>query len=254
MKMLMLKFKPFFYIAAYALLFGCGSTSQKDQVADAVVAPELVETGQFLPKQEYDDKISSYIPYEAKENPYLSLSGRIKKEAVTKFIEARRAFKKKQYDQVDLLLNEVVAIEPGLSGPWVMRGNIALDNDDLEAAKVHFGKAIEINEKNINAYLPLAKIQRELGQFIEAQNTYAKALSVWPDFPEAHLNLGILYDLYLNKPAQAQKHMEAYVFLVKEPTQKVSVWLNEIRQRTGLEPSFADQAQETDGAASVNEL
>ncbi len=244
--------KTFFYASVVVSVIACGSAGQKDQVQGSVIHLDLLETSQFLPKQEYDDKTSAYFPYEATPNPYLAMSGRINKEAVTTFIAARRAYKNKDYEQVEILVSEIVAIEPKLSGPWVMRAKIALDKNDSEKALMHFQKAIDVNAKNINAYLPLAKIQREKGEFVAAQNTYAKALAVWPDFPEAHLNLGILYDLYLNQSSKAQKHMEAYEFLVEEPIQSVSVWLNEIRQRTGLTPSFVDQTQEPEGDASVN--
>ena len=83
-------------------------------------------------------------------------------------------------------------------------------------AKSDYEEAIRINKDNVNAYLRLALAQRELGEFILAQNTYSEALAIWPDFPEAHLNLSILYDLYLNHPIRAQEHMEAYQFLTNE--------------------------------------
>ncbi|MFL0802841.1 MAG: tetratricopeptide repeat protein [Agarilytica sp.] len=210
-----------------------------------------MDTGQYLPQQKFDEKTSAFLPYEHKENPYLALEGRIKKEAVTKFIEARRALKSNELELSAQLFEEVSVIAPGLSGPWVMRGDIALKSQDKALAVEHFKKAISVNVKNINAYLKLAKTQRQLGNFIDAQNTYANALSVWPDFPEAHLNLGILYDIYLNHPLRAQKHMEAYVFLTEDENTQVSLWLREIQKRTGVAPSLIQQ-KGADSSISVN--
>ncbi len=65
---------------------------------------------------------------------------------------------------------------------------------------------------------------------------------MWPDFAEAHRNLAILYDLYMNQPDQAQKHYEAYLFLARKPDSRAEIWLAEVRQRTGIEISFIDQA------------
>ena len=69
-------------------------------------------------------------------------------------------------------------------------------------------------------------------------STYAEALSVWEDFPEAHLNLAVLYDIYLNDPLQAQQHMEAYQFLTEEKDAKTAEWLQEIQSRTGIAPNL----------------
>jgi len=76
------------------------------------------------------------------------------------------------------------------------------------------------------------------GKFIQSQNVYAKSLALWKDFPEAHLNLGILYDIYLNKPLAGQQHMEAFQFLSDSKKHEVTEWLSEIRTRTGVEYSI----------------
>jgi tetratricopeptide (TPR) repeat protein len=97
-----------------------------------------------------------------------------------------------------------------------------------------------VNKNNVNAYIALGQLQRKQGYFSDAQNTYLEALNVWKDFPEAHLNLAILYDLYVNEPEEAQKHYEAYDFLTGRKDEKVKKWLVEVKQRTGIERSFID--------------
>ena len=84
-----------------------------------------------------------------------------------------------------------------------------------------------------------------MGEFNVAQNTLALALQIWPDFPEAHLNLSILYDLYLNDPKSAQQHMEAYVFLNGNKNAQSEQWLAEIQGRTGITTSFIKVAKKT---------
>lgn len=223
------------------MLAGCGSAGVKESDQSAAAAPQLRDTTVFLPVQEYDKKTATYLPYEAKENPYLALKGRINKQAVVKFIQARRLYKAKNFRQVEILIDEIATIDDKLSGPLVMRGDIAVAQDRLADALVHYEQAIVINPRNINAYIKLAKTERLLGRFIDAQNTYAEALAVWPDFPEAHLNLGILYDIYLNHPLRAQKHMQAYQFLTGGENQQVSTWINEIQGRTGVKTTLSKQ-------------
>ena len=121
-----------------------------------------------------------------------------------------------------------------------MLGNIYEQSNQIDNALKMYDKAIQINPSNINSYLRLALLQREKGNFIAAQNTYADALSVWKDFPEAHLNLGILYDVYLNHPIRAQKHIEAYLFLTGNKNKEAIKWYEEIKSRTGLPDTYQE--------------
>ncbi len=226
-----------FLVSLVSVVTACGSAGNKD-TASVEVKPTLAETTQFIPVQKYDDKTSTYLPYEPQENPYLALKGRINKKAVTGYIEARRLYRAKKYDAAAKVLNNVVELDKKISGPLVMLGDIAVQNKQMDKAVEYFEKAITVNAKNINAYVKLAHAKRILGEFLPAQNVYADALAVWPDFPEAHLNLGILYDVYLNHPLRAQKHMEAYQFLTGGGDAKVAAWIGEIQGRTGIKTNF----------------
>ena len=109
-----------------------------------------------------------------------------------------------------------------------------MESKDSKLAITHYQKALEINRSNMNAWLRLAHALRVQGEFLKAQNVYAHALAEWKDCPEAHLNLAVLYDVYLNLPLRAQKHMEAYMFLTGGEDKKVTNWLMEIQKRTGV--------------------
>ncbi|GAB1263081.1 tetratricopeptide repeat protein [Aurantivibrio plasticivorans] len=214
-------------------LVGCSSSKLDGWSYDGSSSVALADTSLYLPIQE-TDKTGVLLPYEAQPNPYSELSGRIDKEAVSTYIDARRAFNAKKYDFADQLLAQLVTAHPKLSGPWVMRGDIAAAQQNYSLAVQHYIEAIDVNDANMNAYLRLAKAQRQRGHFAHAQNTYALALVEWRDSPELHLNLGVLYDVYLNKPLQAQAHMEAYQLLTTNNDQQVTVWIDEIRGRTGV--------------------
>lgn len=220
------------------VMSGCASNDSKLKiVTDANVQPDLASTLEFVPKQEVSDE-GAVLPYVVSENPYLSQRSRVKKESVLSFIEARRAYKAGELDRAQSLFFALAEQDQELSGPWVMLGDIAASRGANQQAIEHYAKAIKINALNINAYLRLAKAQRLEGNFLHAQNTYAKVLSIWPDFPEAHLNLAVLYDVYLNHPLRAQKHMEAYQFLTNGSDAVAAGWLAEIQRRTGIAPSF----------------
>ena len=115
-----------------------------------------------------------------------------------------------------------------------------MQKDDLKGAESLYRAALIINPDNINAAIGLAKVQRQQGHYLDAQNSYANALSRWPDFPEAHANLAVLYDLYLNNAELAQQHMEAYLFLNGYRDKQVLQWFEELKQRTGITGSIID--------------
>ena len=215
-------------------LSACSSVEKSKPVTNEIISPQLAPTRNYIPTQKYDEKTRKPLVYQATQNPYEALTGRIKKPSVELFIEARRAMDKNDHAVAKRKLERLLEQDDSLSGPWVLLGDIALDSGSPEEALEHYQKAISVNEVNVNAYLRLAKVERILGNFLEAQNLYATVLTIWPDFPEAHLNLGVLYDVYLNHPINAQRHMEAYQFLTGHKNQEVESWIDEISKRTGM--------------------
>lgn len=229
-----MKYVNFFHlilISLVTLLVACGGNTKKTAAVVNEAKPELASTQEFIPVPKVD-KEGNAIPYEAKPNPYLLQKGRIDKESISKFVEAKRALKFKQDAQAERMLLDLTKSDKTLSGPWVLLGDIASDKKDFPKAIEYYNQAILVNPGNLNAYMHLAMTQRLSGDYLRAQNTYAKALTAWPDSPEAHLNLAVLYDIYLNHPLRAQKHMEAYQFLTAGRNKEVANWLNEIQKRT----------------------
>ena len=219
---------------------GCATTSERSKAnLAAMKIPEITlsSTLEYIPAPKTDSAGIS-IPYLPAQNPYSLQKGKIKKESIAKYIEATRATKHKQYGQAEVVLQELTVEDKNLSGPWVLLGDIATEQNNHDKAIIQYQKAIELNDKNINAHLRLAKSQRMKGEFLKAQNTYAKLLGLWRDCPEAHLNLAVLYDVFLNHPLRAQKHMEAYQYLTGGEDINAAKWLAEIQQRTGIPPGL----------------
>ena len=235
-------------LAIVSLLAGCGASNLSKNDAQQGIERQVVDTAVYLPTDSFD-KEGNLLPYLPRPNPYAEKGGRIKKQSVARYIEARRAFKAKNYASAQANLESLVSEDRSLSGPWVMLGDIALAQEDADKAELHFREAISVNPNNINAKLRLARLLRLKGEYIDAQNVYAEALAIWPDFPEGHLNLAILYDLYMNKPLQAQQHMESYQFLTDGKNEQVKAWLSEIRMRTGVEYSIDAGAKKSVQAA-----
>jgi tetratricopeptide (TPR) repeat protein len=201
---------------------------------------QLKETTRYLPKQAYSEQ-GAFIKYEEKENPYLAVKSRIAKGSVLLYIEAKKAKRQGDLKTAKKKLMVITQNDDSISGPWVMLGHIAFEEKKYPQAEKHYQQAININPKNINAYVAQAQVQRVMGAYHVAQNTLARALNLWPDFPEAHLNLGILYDLYLNQSEKSQQHLEAYLFLTHYKNKKAINWYSEVQGRTGINKSFIDE-------------
>lgn len=218
-----------------------GQTTQTRPAEPAVVAAvvPVTDTSATLPVQEYsaDGKKVAYV---AAPNPYLAAPSEVPPAAVAAFRTASQLMADEKYRDARKAFWAMTNDYPTLSGPWVKLGEIAALREDPERAEKAFRKALEINPENVNAYMALALHQRRKGDFAGARETYLTALGLWKDFPGAHLNLAILYDLYLNQPEQAQPHYEAYDFLTGGNDPKVGNWLIEVRRRTGIETSFID--------------
>ena len=260
----------FFSIALPVLLLsvGCATTNKSSQHQDQPIATylareesrrlspdqdqgeveeapaQLIESAAYLPEQSYD-VLGEKTPYEPVQNPYLEVTESVSGKDVNEFIKARRAFRAGDLDKADKILTSMSLNSAKLSGPYLMKAKIALRKDDKDKAIFFYKEALRINPINVNAYIGLAKLQRGMGEYKRAQNTYVQALSVWKDFPEAHANLAILYDIYLNIPLAAQQHMEAYHFLTQGSDKQSGQWLSEIQQRTGVYKSFVDNPPAT---------
>jgi tetratricopeptide (TPR) repeat protein len=219
------------------------------------IHPQVItSTGDVqLPRQAYDSA-GGKIPYIPQPNPYTNLATPVPTEAKSMYVVASSLLQQGRLNAARTQFLKITEKFPSLSGPWVKLGTIAEKEEKYDEAITHYKEAINVNKNNVNAYIALGLVQRKQGYFSDAQNTYLAALDVWKDFPEAHLNLAILYDLYANKPEEAQKHYEAYSFLSGGKNEKAHKWLAEVKQRTGIEVSFIDNPPAEFAEITIEEI
>jgi tetratricopeptide (TPR) repeat protein len=91
--------------------------------------------------------------------------------------------------------------------------------------------AIARNPDSAAAYNQLGILYRKLGRFTDAVESYQRALEIQPDYALAHLNLGVLYDLYLQQPDKALLEFESYVSIAGDSDAVVNGWIKEIKSR-----------------------
>ncbi|MBL4827311.1 MAG: tetratricopeptide repeat protein [Spongiibacteraceae bacterium] len=164
-------------------------------------------------------------------NPYLLERPSTSKEVRRRFQTAKQAMFDENWAQAQSDLEWLTQYYPTLSGPYL---NLALLHRQLERpekAESAFKKAARVNPNNVNAYNHYAIFLREQGRFTDARVQYLKALDVWPDHPDSHRNLGILYDLYMGKFEQALPHYKRYQELLDKPDRTIKGWIVDTQRR-----------------------
>lgn len=73
---------------------------------------------------------------------------------------------------------------------------------------------------------------REKGAFKKAEEMYLRSIAIKPDFPDPHLNLGILYEIYLDRPEKALKNYKEYVRLGGK-RKEVLTWIDLLEKKIG---------------------
>ena len=137
----------------------------------------------------------------------------------------------KQYDVAIVEMQKVAAMDDRISGPWVNIGVAYKALGESDKAVASLQKALKINSKNPFALNQLAILMREAGKFEEAERLYKSALSTYPDYKNAHLNLAILCDAYLRKIACARDHYQQYISLNGGNDKQVATWMAQLEKQ-----------------------
>lgn len=128
-------------------------------------------------------------------------------------------------------LEQLTIANPKLSVIQVYLGDMVLEKGSTNLAKHYYKQAIAINADNYFALNRLAKLYRKEGEFVLAETSYRLALASWQNFAPAHLNLGILLDLYMGEKAEALTHYKKYQTLTNSKSRQVNGWIADISRQ-----------------------
>ena len=158
-------------------------------------------------------------------NTYLTQETRLMSEVPNDVIkiyqQALVLMDQQEWSAAQVLFEQVVAKQPNLSGSYVNQALIlrelskrqqgAKRTKQLNTAYLLVTKAIKVNPLNPYAQIFKGQIEQEKGQFALAEQHYAAALSIWPNYAQAQLNMAILLELYRGKLLEAYPYYEAYL-------------------------------------------
>ncbi len=156
---------------------------------------------------------------------------KISKNTASAYDQALQHMRSKNYDNAILEMHNVAKMDERISGPWVNIGVAQKQLGETEEAKIAFEKALTINPENPYALNQLAILKREEGEFDVAEKLYLQALSAYPDYKNAHLNLAILCDVYLKKMDCALSHYQEYLSLSGGQDKQVIAWMSQLKKQ-----------------------
>lgn len=121
------------------------------------------------------------------------------------------------------------------SGPLVNLALIHARRGELDEAGALLERAVAVCTRCAEAWNELGVVQRRQGRFDEAERSYLAALTADPGYGNAHFNLGVLYELYLRRPALALDQYTRYLGLHAESPEAADVekWMADLKRRVG---------------------
>ncbi len=150
------------------------------------------------------------------------------------FEQAVVAMQEGRMGDAEILLLEITSDQPELAGPWINLGQVYTALEQHEEARLAFLEAIRANPRNCTAYNELGVLSRQYGDFQSAEEHYRRCIEIAPEFKDAYLNLGILYELYLGKLPEALEYYRRYQSLLDEPDRRVQGWVMDLERRLGV--------------------
>jgi len=155
-------------------------------------------------------------------------------KALKFYEEANDEAKDGEIDAAIELFKNVIKLKPDFATAYTGLGLQYLHKKELDKAQKEFKKAISLDRNEFVAYNHYAVILRMQGEFLKAKEYYLKAIKINSKYAQAHLNIGILYDIYLYDHKQAMHHYKTYQSLTTNEDKLVAKWIVDIDRQIAI--------------------
>jgi len=217
----MLKFSnPVIPLLATLLLVACQSVPEQPveaQQAEVVATPVIDSTAQAQPEAEVvEAEVVEAEPIDYNQQAYQQAITALKSGNTEGALEILTDLSREAPDKPRIFTNLGLAY-------------FGLQQPDL--AEQAFQQAVTRDPDDAVAYNHLGILRRHKGRFQEALIQYQRAIEIDDNYAPAHLNLGILFDLYLQDLEKALQQYQKYQVLSSEDNPQVNGWIVDIERR-----------------------
>lgn len=131
-------------------------------------------------------------------------------------------------------LQSLVSRHPMHAGPIINLALLEARGGELDTATRLLRQALEVCTDCAVPWNALGIIERRQGRFVEAEQAYRNALKADPSHADASFNLGVLYELYLQRPELALAEYRQFRTLVRdeEKSREVARWISDLERRS----------------------
>jgi tetratricopeptide (TPR) repeat protein len=112
------------------------------------------------------------------------------------------------------------------TGNYYLRHGLAGESSTFyDNALNYYNLALRIDLTYSEAWHNAAIVYMKLNNFERAEWAFKQALKYNPEYAKAHRNLGLLYEMHLNKPQEARRQYQEYLRIGGPDEEAVRQWL-----------------------------
>jgi tetratricopeptide (TPR) repeat protein len=152
-------------------------------------------------------------------------------EAQRAFDAARAQLRAGRSAEAERGFRELAAKYPELGGAHANLGLILRNAGKHDESIAALEQAVRVSPKQPLFHNQLGVSYRHKGEFQKARKAYEQAIALDEGYADAHLNLGVLLDLYQGDAALALVHYERYLALSPAGDAAVGKWVADLRNR-----------------------
>jgi Flp pilus assembly protein TadD len=152
-------------------------------------------------------------------------------EAQRAFDTARTHLRAGRTAEAERGFRDVIAKHPELGGAHANLGLILRNAGKHDESIAALEQAVKVSPKQPVFFNQLGVSYRHKGRFDKARDAYEQALVLDDGYADAHLNLGVLLDLYAGDSAGALVHYERYLALSPAGDATVGKWVADLKNR-----------------------
>jgi tetratricopeptide (TPR) repeat protein len=193
-------------------------------------APEVVKKPVEAAQQVVTAAVAAEAPAEAPVNA----------QAQAAFDAARAHLRAGRVAEAERGFRDVIAKHPELGGAHANLGLILRNAGKHDESIAALEQAVKVSPKQPVFHNQLGVSHRHKGQFQKARNAYEQAIALDDSYADAHLNLGVLLDLYLGDNTLALTHYERYLALSPAGDAAVGKWVADLKNRKPASVAQAD--------------